>query len=147
MDLDKTLADHLAAWGRTRRGWDKGGCLAQLARVKGRSADDVAMAWVRFCADDGVDTPGAFPNLTGPHWSEKVAPATPPRPPKPDEACRDCGRHFDACLCEGGPTIRAVVPLPNATPRVERLRAVVAEVTADRCSHGPNCTEHRKATR
>lgn len=146
MDLDKNLAEHLATWGRTRRGWDKAGCLSQLASVKGRSADDVAMAWVRFCADDNVRSPGAFPNLNGPHWSEKVAPARTPGNPRPHEACRDCGKHHDACLCDGGPTLRVVMPLPDAAPRVERLRAIRAEIAADLCGHGvprTNCLDHR----
>lgn len=146
MDLDRTLAERLAAWARTRRGWDTAGSLAALARCKGRNGDDVAMAWVRFCADDHARTPGAFPNLAGPHWTEKVAPPTSPRPPKPHEACRDCGRHHDACACEGGPTIRVVPPTADTGAAVKRLRAVVDEATADHCSHHvprTACTEHR----
>lgn len=148
MDLDKTLAEHLASWGRTRRGWDKAGCLSQLGRVKGRSADDVAMAWVRFCADPGAATPGAFPNLAGPHWSERVAPAKTPSPPKPHEACRDCGRHFDACLCEGGPTISPHMPAPDVVAKVARLKAIRDEVAGGQCSHHVDrrfCIDHKPA--
>lgn len=146
MDLDRNLAEHLAAWGRTRRGWDIPGSLSQLVSVKGRSADDVAMAWVRFCADPNVETPGAFPNLNGPHWSEKVAPPRTPSPPKPHEACRDCGKHYDACKCDGGPTLRVVAPLPDPTSKVAQLRLVHTQATADICSCGPNCREHRTTT-
>lgn len=149
MDLDRNLATHLAAWARTRRGWDEPGSLAALARVKGRNADDVAMAWVRFCADPNVRTPGAFGNLAGPHWSEKVAPPSSPRNPKPHEACRDCGRHFDACDCEGGPTIRVAPPTPDPVAAVRRLRDAHRAATADHCSHHlprQNCIEHRAAT-
>ena len=123
MDLDKTLADHLAAWGRTRRGWDKPGCLAQLAKVKGRSADDVAMAWVRFCADDAARNPGAFPSFVGPHWSEKVAPAKTPTPPKPAEACRTCGRHMHAAdaTCDT-PTLRPVTSTPPPVTYLDARR-------------------------
>lgn len=151
MDLDKPLAEHLAAWGRTRRGWDVAGCLSQLGRVKGRSADDVAMAWVRFCADDNPELhPGFFPNFNGPHWTEKVAPAKTPGPPKPHEACRDCGKHFDACLCDGGPTIRVDMPAPDPAAKVARLRAIRDETAAGHCSHHvpfANCVEHRKTDR
>lgn len=141
MDLDKPLAEHLAAWGRTRRGWDIAGCLSKLGEVRGRSADDVAMAWIRFCADDGAQTPGAFPNLAGPHWSEKVAPPKTPGPPKPHEACPACARlaHMPDDVCSGRPA-----PAPDS-PNIAAAKKAVDVTRQGLCSHGPNCVEHRQA--
>lgn len=118
-DFDRDHAYALADYGLARRGWDAAGSLSQLAKVKGRSADDVAMAWVRFCADDNARTPGAFPNLSGPHWSEKVAPPATPSPPKPHEACKECGRALHAAdrVCDR-PTVR---PLASVPPSVAYL--------------------------
>lgn len=141
MELDKTLAEHLAGWGRARRGWDIAGCLAQLAKVKGRAADDVAMAWVRLCGDDQVRSPGAFPNLAGPHWSEKVAPPKTPGPLKPFEACPGCGRlaHVPDDVCIGRPA-----PAPDS-PNIAAAKAALDVTKQTLCSHGPNCVEHRPA--
>lgn len=79
-------------------------------------------------------------------WEMGQRGARPPINPKPHEACRDCGKHHDACLCDGGPTLRVVMPLPDAAPRVERLRVIRAEIAADLCGHGvprTNCLDHR----
>lgn len=99
MPLTKPQAQALAAYASDRRGWDVAGCMAQLGKVARMAADDVAMAWVRFCADSGVKTPGAFPSTTGPHWSEKVAEPQPAYPPRSSEACDVCGRHEMSCVC------------------------------------------------
>ena len=42
--LDRDLAQSLANWAKLRRNWDTPGSLAALAKVRGRNADDVAMA-------------------------------------------------------------------------------------------------------
>ena len=44
------------------------------------------------------------------------------RPPKPHEACRDCGRHVDGCLCDS-PATR---PIPKPDP--EQVTARVLEL-------------------
>lgn len=142
MELDKALAEHLAAWGRARRGWDVAGCLSQLAAVKGRSADDVAMAWVRFCADAGARTPGAFPNLGGPHWTEKVAPPATPRPAKPHEACPACFRlaHIPDEVCNGRPA-----PAPDS-PNIAAAKAALEATRGELCACGTkpiNCLTHK----
>jgi hypothetical protein len=144
MELDKALAEHLAGWGRTRRGWDVPGCLSQLAIVRGRSADDVAMAWVRFCADDLARTPGAFPNLAGPHWTEKVAPPATPRPARPHEACPACARlaHIPDDVCNGRPA-----PAPDS-PNIAAAKEALEAKRRELCSHGvprTNCIDHRPA--
>lgn len=102
MNIDRDFATTLAEYARRRRQWDVPGSLAALVRVQGRSVDDVAMAWVRFCADDRARTPGAFPNPNGPHWTERLSPAEAFRPPKREEACATCGRHLGSCQCGHG---------------------------------------------
>lgn len=108
-----------------------------------------ALAW--RLRDWGVDAPEAKARVVidelvsrgwrmAPDWEQR------PRPPKPHEACRDCGRHHDACACEGGPTLRVVPPAADTSAAVKRLRAVVDEATADHCSHHvprTACNEHR----
>jgi hypothetical protein len=128
--LDRDLAEVLASWANRRRGWDKPGCLAILAKVKHRNADDVAMAWVRFCADPNVDTPGAFPAPSGPHWTERVSPpGVGVQPPRSHEICHLCQRHADRCICrddEGrptGPTLTPPRPSEYADDYLETLRA------------------------
>lgn len=129
-DFDRDHAEILATWGvRLVSGWHRQGVVTILGNVRGRNAHDVAMAWIRFCAEaaERVDThdprgpltPGAFPNLSGPHWSEKVAPPATPSPPKPHEACKECGRALHAAdrVCDR-PTVR---PLASVPPSVAYL--------------------------
>lgn len=127
--------------------WDRAGIFAALGHCRQRNELDVAMAAIRAAASSEIRSPGAIPSR-GDHWRERASPQIAPRPPKPSECCRDCGRHFDHCDCEGGPTIRIVPPAPDVAAKAARLRAVVAESTADHCSHHvPRmaCLEHRAA--
>jgi hypothetical protein len=125
--------------------WDRAGIFTALGHCQKLNPFDVAMAAIRAAASPDVRTPGVIPNTRGDHWHEKVAPPTSPRPPKPHEACRVCGRHHDACDCDGGPTVRPVVTA-DSTRAVARLRAAHQTATADHCSHHVprvNCIEHR----
>lgn len=101
--------------------WDRAGIFAALGRCKDRNELDVSMAAIRAAASSEIRSPGAIP-ANGEHWHERVSPTIAPRPLKPHEACRDCGKHFDACLCDGGPTIRAVMPTPDVSAQVLNLR-------------------------
>ena len=144
-ELTRDHAAALADYARHRRGWDTAGSLAILGRVKGRNADDVAMAWIRFCADDTARTPGAFPNPRGPHWAERIAPPEPLRPPRPDEACQICGRHHDRCLCDQ-PQRRPPTRSQVAAEHLRTLRGITAAARADLCPCGVptrTCADHR----
>lgn len=150
--LDRDHAEALASWANRRRGWDKPGSLAALGKVKQRNADDVAMAWVRFCADPNVNTPGAFPATTGPHWTERIAPPEPMRPPRREE---ECSAHpgswqgsCNACRADqlaGDQTPRRTEASPITSEHVRSLRGIYAAATSALCSHGVpqrNCNQH-----
>ncbi len=128
--------------------WDRAGIFTALGHCKQRNELDVAMAAIRAAASSEIRTPGAIP-ANGDHWHERVSPQIAPRPPKPHEACRDCGRHFDACLCDGGPTISPHLPAPDPSAKVARLKAIRDEVAGGCCSHHVDrrfCVDHRKTT-
>ena len=112
--------------------------MEDLARVHPAS-DELGPGGIDV-ADDQVQTPGAFPNLAGPHWSEKVAPPATPRPLRPSEACSACGRalHRPDDVCPGRPA-----PVPTSG-HIETVRHLVDVTRQSMCSHGPNCTEHRQ---
>jgi hypothetical protein len=94
MSLTPERGRILAAYGQDRRGWDAPGSLANLRMVAHLDEDEIALAWVRFCADAKVKTPGAFPNLAGPHWRERIHAAgdLTPRQVPAAERCNDCGK-------------------------------------------------------
>lgn len=132
MSLTPERGRILAAYAQDRRGWDAPGSLAKLREVAHLDADEIALAWVRFCADPKAKTPGAFPNLSGPHWRERIkAGDLAPRHPRRAEACTVCGntelhpyhvndheftqrRHGEA----------------DAAAEVERLRGLIRTTTA-----------------
>lgn len=153
MPLDKRAAQTLANYGAVRRGWDEAGSMAMLAKVAHVTADDVAMAWVRFCADAKVKTPGAFPNLNGPHWRERVAEAATYRPPRADEMCPTHGGHGGTCPgCRAdqlaGDPASSGRPSANAADHLEAIRAEHTRVRSTLCAHGvkpENCADHRPA--
>lgn len=98
--LTREQAETLATWAQLTRGWDRAGCLKMLGRVKTGDPHNIAMAWIRFCADNNARTPGAFPNQAGPHWTERVTTPAVRHPPRAhsDEECPDhIGEYADAC--------------------------------------------------
>lgn len=119
-------------------------------KLGSRPRRDVAVALTWVACESATTTPARVLEA-GPWWRAVGVEdgGVPPRPPKPHEACRDCGKHFDACLCEGGPTIRAVAPLPDAVAKVAHLRAIKADVDAELCGHGvarTSCTDKHAET-
>lgn len=71
-------------------------------------------------------------------WQMAPERETRPRPPRTAEACRDCGKHVDACLCETGPMLRPTEAAPDVSARVLDLRRNVAPI---RGASGPTTTE------
>lgn len=100
--------------------WDRGGIFKALGLVKDRNPFDVSMAALRAAADPETRTPGRIPTA-GDHWHERISPTVAPRPPKPSEACRTCGRHMHAAdaICDT-PTARLT---PKSPPPVTYLEA------------------------
>ena len=94
MSLTPESGRILAAYGQARRGWDAPGSLAKLREVAHLDADEIALAWIRFCADPKAKTPGAFPSLAGPHWRERIKTTgdSAPRETPARERCNDCGK-------------------------------------------------------
>lgn len=134
--LTRDLAEALAGYAtRRREDWDKPGCLAALARCRSLEADNVALAWIRFCADDDARTPGAFPNPTGPHWIERLREEV-QRPPKADEACPvhpgGWVHHCAGCAADrlagepatDPPTVPTLRVVTDVADRVQHLRAI-----------------------
>lgn len=125
------------------RKWDEAGTHAEIVKMLGQNLPIVVERVTRHAGDVDAKTPGAIRRPFIP----AAAVAGPPSPPRPHEACRDCGRHFDSCLCDGGPKTRKPEQIPDPTPIVDRLRAVIAETTAEFCSHGVDrrmCIDHRE---
>lgn len=83
---------------------------------------DVALALVWIACDSDTKTPGRVKE-SGPWWTAANRSGTDgdraPKPPKPSECCRLCGRHADRCICEDGPTTRP----PERTPPTDEYRA------------------------
>lgn len=104
-----------------------------------------ALGW--RLADWGVEdahakAAGFIDDLVGQGWQMSPDRESRPRPPRPQDACRTCGRHVDRCDCKGGPTRRPLKPNSNG---VAHLRALRDEATAELCSHGmprTNCLAH-----
>lgn len=90
-------ARQLAALGRERRGWNEPGSMSALRKVADLDADEIAAAWARFLDDSSVRTPGAFPNLAGPHWVAPPAPKVATRPVPIGALCDTCGQAEHVC--------------------------------------------------
>jgi hypothetical protein len=126
--------------------WDRGGLIAAIGRVKGRSLASVAIAVMQAAEDHGAETPAVIP-AEGPHWRQPTPSDRPTaRPPKPHEACRACGRHLHApdAICDS-PTRRPAPP-SDPTPGLEQARHLVSVTRQGLCSHGvapENCIDHR----
>lgn len=105
--------------------WDRAGIFSALGHCKDRNEFDVAMAAIRAAADPETRSPGRIPS-GGDHWHERVAPVTAPRPPKPDDCCRTCGRamHTPDVVCDQ-PTKRPPAPTEDPAAPVARLRALI----------------------
>lgn len=121
--------------------WHDNGLTTVLDRLEGHNLAITCERVLRHAADADARTPAAIerPFVPGPPVPEVA------RPPKPHEACRDCGQHVDRCTCDDGPVVR---PLPRtpAGDHVARLRAIRDDATADHCSHGVDpqtCRDHR----
>lgn len=89
-----------------------------------------ALSW--RLADWGVADPhskaaGFIDDLVSQGWQMSPDRESRPRPPRPQDACRTCGRHVDRCDCDGGPTRRPLKPNSNG---VAHLRALRDEATA-----------------
>ena len=96
--MSRSDAEHLAAIGTACRGWDADSCLAYLADVRHRDVRDVMTAWAHFLADEGVNSPAAFPNPRGPHWNGTRATAPTPGIYRGTDWCPEhAGRHRDRC--------------------------------------------------
>ena len=105
--------------------WDRAGIFTALGHCRQRNELDVAMAAIRAAATPDLRTPGAIPSK-GDHWAERLSPVVAPRPPKPAEACRICGRHADRCVCDTAPQVRPIQPAADVSDRVTTLRGIAA---------------------
>lgn len=135
-----------AAANRLRPDWPEAQLMTLITdKLMDRPRRDVAVALAWVACDTSTATPYRVLEA-GPWWKAVGGfsdEGRAPRPPKPHEACRDCGRHFDACLCDGGPTITPHLPAPDPSAKVARLKAIRDEVAGGCCSCGPNCLTHR----
>lgn len=135
--------------------WDRAGVMAALAKAKHRNPFDLSMAALRATANPEVRSPGVIP-LDGQHWTERVAPPEPMRPPRRDE---ECSAHpgswqgaCNACRADqlaGDQTPRRTETSPITSEHVRSLRGIYAATKADLCACGVpvgNCNDHR-ATR
>lgn len=129
--------------------WDRPGLIAAIGRVKGRSLASVTIAVIQASEDPGAETPAVIP-AEGPHW-RAPAPGDRPtaRPPRPDEACRACGRHLHPpdAVCQT-PTRRVATP-GDPTAGLEQARHLADVTKRGLCPHGvppTNCNEHRPKT-
>lgn len=125
--------------------WHDNGLTAVLSRLEGHNLAITIERVTRHAADPDAKTPGA---IERPFVPEAAAPG-PPRPPKPSEACRHCGRHMHTpdAICDT-PTLRPV-PRTSDADALARLRVIHDETAAELCSHHvsrANCLECRRPT-
>lgn len=102
-----------------------------------RPRRDVAVALVWVACDSETKSPARVIEA-GPWWRAAAGGESlddrAPRPPKPDQACRLCGRHIDRCICgqqEIRPPRRSEhIADHAAAARAELMRANRTEETA-----------------
>lgn len=147
--MNRDQADALARFLHLcRPEWDHPGILKALGDAKGADPLNAALAAIRWTANPDLRTPGGM-GRAGDHWNERATPPTTPRPPKPSEACRHCGRHMHTpdAICDT-PTLRPV-PRTSDADALARLRVIHDETAAELCSHHvsrANCLECRRPT-
>lgn len=99
--------------------WDQNGTYSVIAELVGQNLGDVIRRVIGHASDPEARTPGAIKRPFVPAPVED--PKAPPRPPKPAECCRLCGRalHSPDAVCDE-PTTR---PMPKAPPTDTYLAA------------------------
>jgi hypothetical protein len=105
--------------------WHDNGLTAVLSKLEGHNLAITIERVTRHAADADAKTPGA---IERPFVPEATVPG-PPRPPKPHEVCRLCGRamHGVDVVCDT-PTAR---PLPKNPPTDAYLQARRATKTEE----------------
>jgi hypothetical protein len=116
------LAQRLRADTHGAGPWHDNGLAAVLARLEGHNLAITIERVIRHASDPEARTPGA---IERPYVPEPPKAAT-PRPPKPADCCKRCGRdmHGPDVVCET-PTDRPAAHTADVTPRVARLRALI----------------------
>lgn len=111
------LAKRLREETRGAGEWHDAGLTPVLAKLEGHNLAITIERVTRHAADPEARTPAA---IERPFVPEASAPPT-PRPPKPEECCRICGRalHAPDVVCDQ-PTER---PVPAAPPTTAYLDA------------------------
>ena len=96
-------------------------------KLADRAYRDAAVAFAWVAADERTKTPARLLEA-GPWWQISTENGT-PRPPKPEQACPDCGRHRDKCLCDEPPHHRE--RSAHTTDHITALRAELARVKTE----------------
>jgi hypothetical protein len=118
------LAQRLRADTHGAGPWHDNGLAAVLAKLEGHNLAITVERVTRHAADPEARTPAA---IERPFVPDVQKPPT-PRPPKPAECCKRCGRdlHGPDVACEA-PTKRPAEKTTYVTPEVERLRALLSD--------------------
>lgn len=117
------LARRLREETRGANTWDERGALSVISKLAGQDLAIIAERVIRHSCDTNAETPGAITRPFVP-----AAPSEgPPRAPRPDEACRICGRflHAPDAICDT-PARRPAPKPDDVTSRVAALRHNVA---------------------
>lgn len=129
--------------------WDKPGIDKTTAGWVGKLSLATAVERIQHATDPDAQTPAAMNRPWAPH---PTGPG-PVMPPKPDEACQECGRHTERCICETAPEARPRTRSEAREARAAELRREKAQAAIDGvgkraplCSHGvprTHCVDHR----